>query len=93
MKSQPETAESLVPTRVVAELLGSTPETVRRRFITHRQDGDPAPVRLSTGSRARLRWRLSDVEAWIARQADPDHSQPSSPAPVPRRPRYQDRRW
>ena len=72
--NQTEQPEALVSTKAVAEVLGVSPEQVRRMFVEHREwDDAPVPVRLSSGSRARLRWRMSDVLAWIEAQvAEPE---------------------
>lgn len=64
-------AEQLVPTAVVAERLGVSAEAVRKMFITHPINGDePVPIRLSNQPNARLRWSMSEVEAWIERSKD-----------------------
>ncbi|MEY8566992.1 hypothetical protein AALF15_10545 [Corynebacteriaceae bacterium 7-707] len=67
--NQTEQPEALVSTKAVAEVLGVSPEQVRRMFVENRERGDePVPLRLSAGSRARLRWRMSDVVSWIEAQ-------------------------
>lgn len=72
--NQTEQPEALVSTKEVAKVLGVSPEQVRRMFVENRERGDePVPLRLSAGSRARLRWRMSDVVSWIGAQvADQD---------------------
>lgn len=87
----------LVPTSVVAEYMGCSPETVRRMFDTEREfDDAPRPVKLSKRPGARLRWRMEDVVRWVESQAG--HGQSSnevalSRSPRPSRSRYQDQRW
>lgn len=67
--NQTEQPEALVSTKEVAKVLGVSPEQVRRMFVENRERGDePVPLRLSAGSRARLRWRMSDVVSWIEAQ-------------------------
>ncbi len=87
----------LVSTSTVAEYMGCSPETVRRMFDTDRQfDDAPRPVKLSTGTRARLRWRMEDIVRWVEEQVAPEHrldEATSKHSPRPSRTRYADQTW
>jgi predicted DNA-binding transcriptional regulator AlpA len=54
---------SLLTTAQAAAYLGLRPQTLRKRRLTG--DGPPY-VRLGDGPRARVAYRLADLEAWMA---------------------------
>ena len=59
MKTKPQTAPKLLTVPEVAEICGIAPETVRR--MTDR-GAMPQPCRLGRA----VRYRLDEIEAWIA---------------------------
>ena len=71
--------DRLLDVSALAEILGVTPNAVRCRLAQGSQD-IPPPVRLPGSSG--IRWRQSDVEAWLA--ALPVRAT-EKPAPRPRK--------
>ena len=55
-------SDTLLTTRDAAERLGLSPKTLER---FRSEGGGPAYLKAGPGKRARVRYRLADLEAWL----------------------------
>ena len=79
-------APCIIPLPAVAQLLGLTPDALRRRRrVLEADHGFPPPLNWSARP---LRWRVDQVRAWLDRQG----TTPPSPPPAPSAPILSTRR-